>query len=394
MAEGELGRRRTRHARRSRAPSSSLAFEQIAAGRREAQGRLRQSTRSSSRSWSSRARHVEVQILGDTARQRLVHLFERDCSMQRRNQKVVERAPAPYLKRCQVRAEHLCKRRGAPGQGRSATSNAGTVEFLLRQRQTDALYFIEVNPRIQVEHTVTEEVTGVDLVKAQIRIAVGRFASASRKAASRLARSAICSCTAVALQCRITTEDPLNKFIPDYGRITAYRGATGFGIRLDGGTAYSGAVITPFYDSLLEKVTAWAPTVRGGRLPDGPGAARVPHPRRGDQSLVSGEAGDRPSHVPDRGEATTLHRQRRPSSSSCLLRRDRATRLLTFIADVIWSTATRRSRAGRRPGAPGGQAPPEISPATGRAAGRQPAAPRRAGARGLREAGCWSRSGC
>src|SRR4029079_7467676 len=133
---------------------------------------------------------------------------------------------------------------------------AGPVEVLL-DPHTGNFYFIEVNPRIQVEHTVTEEVTGVDIVKAQIRIAEGARIGNPE---SGVPRQEDIRLNGNALQCRITTEDPEQNFIPDYGRITAYRGAAGFGIRLDGGTAYSGAVITRFYDPLLEKITAWAPT--------------------------------------------------------------------------------------------------------------------------------------
>ncbi|RCS23646.1 pyruvate carboxylase [Phyllobacterium salinisoli] len=199
-----------------------------------------------------RARHVEVQILGDT-HGNAVHLFERDCSIQRRNQKVVERAPAPYLDDRQRKelADHALKIAHATDY-----IGAGTVEFLM-DADTGKFYFIEVNPRIQVEHTVTEEVTGIDIVKAQIRILEG---AAIGMPASGVPAQADIRLNGHALQCRITTEDPEQNFIPDYGRITAYRGATGFGIRLDGGTAYSGAVITRFYDPLLEKVTAWAPT--------------------------------------------------------------------------------------------------------------------------------------
>ncbi|KNG95126.1 pyruvate carboxylase [Pseudaestuariivita atlantica] len=199
----------------------------------------------------TRARHVEVQILGDT-HGNLYHLYERDCSVQRRNQKVVERAPAPYLSEAQ--REEICE------LGRKICAHvnyecAGTVEFLM-DMDTGKFYFIEVNPRVQVEHTVTEEVTGIDIVQAQIQIAEGKsLAEATGKASQYDIRL-----NGHALQTRITTEDPQNNFIPDYGRITAYRGATGMGIRLDGGTAYSGAVITRYYDSLLEKVTAWAPT--------------------------------------------------------------------------------------------------------------------------------------
>ncbi|MEL6952374.1 MAG: pyruvate carboxylase [Pseudomonadota bacterium] len=199
----------------------------------------------------TRARHVEVQILGDS-HGNIYHLYERDCSVQRRNQKIVERAPAPYLSEAQ--REEIC----ALGRKICAHVNyecAGTVEFLM-DMETGAFYFIEVNPRVQVEHTVTEEVTGIDIVRAQILIAEGK----SLTEATGVASQYDVKLDGHAVQCRITTEDPTNNFIPDYGRITAYRGATGMGIRLDGGTAYSGAVITRYYDSLLEKVTAWAPT--------------------------------------------------------------------------------------------------------------------------------------
>lgn len=199
-----------------------------------------------------RARHVEVQIIGDSFGN-IVHLFERDCSVQRRNQKVVERAPAPYLGGRQ--RDELCA--AALRLARAVGyENAGTVEFLM-DADTSEFYFIEVNPRVQVEHTVTEVVTGIDIVKAQIQIAGGAPIGAP---GSGVPRQDDIRLNGHAIQCRITTEDPNNNFIPDYGRITAYRGANGFGIRLDGGTAFSGALITRHYDSLLEKVTAWAPT--------------------------------------------------------------------------------------------------------------------------------------
>ncbi len=198
-----------------------------------------------------KARHVEVQILGDSHGD-IYHLFERDCSVQRRNQKVVERAPAPYL--TEEQRAHVCE------LGRKICAHvnyecAGTVEFLM-DMETEEFFFIEVNPRVQVEHTVTEEVTGIDIVQAQILIAEGKtIAEATGKASQ-----ADIQLQGHALQTRITTEDPLNNFIPDYGRITAFREATGMGIRLDGGTAYSGGVITRYYDSLLVKVTAKAQT--------------------------------------------------------------------------------------------------------------------------------------
>ncbi|MBI2802252.1 MAG: pyruvate carboxylase [Gammaproteobacteria bacterium] len=199
-----------------------------------------------------RARHVEVQIIGDL-HGNLVHLFDRDCTVQRRNQKVVERAPSMFLDEaardavCNAAVE-LCRAAGY--------TNAGTVEFL-QNADTGEVYFIEVNPRIQVEHTVTEEITGIDIVKAQIRIAEGAIIGtldSGVPAQTEIKRHGF------AMQCRITTEDPENNFIPDYGTITAYRSPAGFGIRLDAGTAYSGAQITRYYDSLLVKVTAWGTT--------------------------------------------------------------------------------------------------------------------------------------
>jgi len=199
-----------------------------------------------------RARHVEVQIIGDT-HGNLVHLFDRDCTVQRRNQKVVERAPSMFLDDAQRAAVcdsavRLCRTAGY--------YNAGTVEFL-QDADTGAVYFIEVNPRIQVEHTVTEEITGIDIVKAQIRIAEG---AAIGTLDSGVPRQEDIHRNGYAMQCRITTEDPENNFIPDYGTITAYRSPAGFGIRLDAGTAYSGAQITRYYDSMLVKVTAWGTT--------------------------------------------------------------------------------------------------------------------------------------
>ncbi len=198
-----------------------------------------------------KARHVEVQILGDS-QGNIYHLWERDCSVQRRNQKVVERAPAPYLSSAQ--REKICN------LGKKICQHvnyecAGTVEFLM-DMETGEFFFIEVNPRVQVEHTVTEEVTGIDIVRAQILIAEGK----SLVEATGCASQYDVKLDGHALQCRVTTEDPQNNFIPDYGRIQMYRSATGPGIRLDGGTAYTGAVITRFYDSLLTKVTARAPT--------------------------------------------------------------------------------------------------------------------------------------
>lgn len=194
------------------------------------------------------AMHIEVQILADH-HGNVVHLYERDCSLQRRHQKVIERAPAIYLPK-KVR-EEMC--RAAIKLARKAgLDNAATVEFLYNKTDK-SFYFIEVNPRIQVEHTVTEEITGIDIVKAQIRIAEGEKIGKSGSIVP--AQSAI-RVSGTAIQCRVTAEDPNNNFIPDYGNIIAYRSPSGPGIRLDGGTAYNGAWISRAYDSLLVKVTA------------------------------------------------------------------------------------------------------------------------------------------
>ncbi len=269
------------------------------------------------------ARHVEVQILGDQHGQ-IYHLWERDCSVQRRNQKVVERAPAPYL--TQEQREELC------ALGRKICAHvgyecAGTVEFLM-DMDTDEFFFIEVNPRVQVEHTVTEEVTGIDIVRAQILIAEGAtIEQATGKAAQEDIRL-----NGHALQCRITTEDPQNNFIPDYGRITAYRGATGMGIRLDGGTAYSGAVITRYYDSLLEKVTAWAPTpeMAIARMDRALREFRI----RGVSTNIAFVENLLKHPVFLNNTYTTKFIDNTPELFKFRKRRDRATKILTYIADI------------------------------------------------------------
>lgn len=196
----------------------------------------------------SRARHIEVQLLGDQ-HGNLLHLYERDCSVQRRHQKVVEIAPAPNLD-ADVR-QGLCDAAVKIGQS-VGYSNAGTVEFLV-DADTNQFFFIEVNPRIQVEHTVTEEVTGVDVVKSQILIAGGTPLDDPE---IDLPNQDAIATSGFAMQCRVTTEDPANGFTPDYGRITHYRSGSGMGVRLDAGSAYSGAAVYPFYDSMLVKVTA------------------------------------------------------------------------------------------------------------------------------------------
>ncbi|MCA0274093.1 MAG: pyruvate carboxylase [Proteobacteria bacterium] len=270
-----------------------------------------------------RARHVEVQILGDKAGT-IYHLYERDCTVQRRNQKVVERAPAPYLTDAQ-RAE-VCEL-GKRICAHVGYECAGTVEFLM-DIDTGAFYFIEVNPRVQVEHTVTEEVTGIDIVQAQIKIAEGKTLAE----ATGVARQEEVELRGHALQCRVTTEDPQNNFIPDYGRITAYRSATGNGIRLDGGTAYSGAVITRYYDSLLVKVTAWAQT---------PDQAIARMKRALSEFRIRGVSTNiafvenllrHPAFL--NNTVTTKFIDTTPALFDFKKRRDRATKILTYIADI------------------------------------------------------------
>ncbi|MBB3353923.1 pyruvate carboxylase [Rhizobium sp. BK049] len=271
-----------------------------------------------------RARHVESQILGDT-HGNVVHLFERDCSVQRRNQKVVERAPAPYLSEAQRQELAAYSLKIA-----EATNyiGAGTVEYLM-DADTGKFYFIEVNPRIQVEHTVTEVVTGIDIVKAQIHILDGYAIGTPQSGVPKQEEIRL---NGHALQCRVTTEDPEHNFIPDYGRITAYRSASGFGIRLDGGTSYSGAIITRYYDPLLVKVTAWAPNpleaisrmdralrefrIRGVATNLTFLEAIIGHPKFRDNSY------------------TTRFIDTTPELFQQVKRQDRATKLLTYLADV------------------------------------------------------------
>tara|TARA_R110002124_G_scaffold106467_21_gene258428 strand:- start:32108 stop:35551 length:3444 start_codon:yes stop_codon:yes gene_type:complete len=295
-----------------------------------------------------RARHVEVQLLGDS-QGNLYHLFERDCTVQRRNQKVVERAPAPYLTETQ-RAE-VCELALKIGRAVGYQA-AGTVEFLM-DMDTDAFYFIEVNPRVQVEHTVTEEVTGIDIVKAQIRVCEG----ATLAEATGTPSQADVTLSGHALQCRITTEDPLNNFIPDYGRLTAYRSATGMGIRLDGGTAYAGGVITRYYDSLLVKVTAWAPTPTEA-------IARMDRALR--EFRIRGVSTNiafvenllkHPTFLAD--EATTKFIDTTPELFRFRKRRDRGTKVLTYLADITVNGHPETSGRARPAAEPRAPVPPK-----------------------------------
>lgn len=192
-------------------------------------------------------KHIEVQILGDT-QGNLIHLYERDCSIQRRHQKVVEIAPSNSLN-SELR-DKICK---AAVQLMTNVSyiNAGTVEFLVTE---DEFFFIEVNPRIQVEHTITEMITGVDIVHAQIKIADGTALNSEEMGIPSQENMPLFG---FAIQSRVTTEDPLNNFMPDTGKLMVYRSGGGFGVRLDAGNGFQGAVISPYYDSLLVKVSTW-----------------------------------------------------------------------------------------------------------------------------------------
>lgn len=273
-------------------------------------------------------RHIEVQLLGDK-HGNLVHLFERDCSVQRRHQKVVEIAPAPFLD-SKIR-DAICE--SAIKIGRAVGyQNAGTVEFLFDTEQ-DKFYFIEVNPRIQVEHTVTEEVTGIDIVKSQILVAQGTPLADPE---INLGSQAEIKTNGFAIQCRVTTEDPSNNFMPDYGRISHYRSAGGAGVRLDGGSAFSGAVINPFYDSLLVKVS-----VRGRRFGDA--AARMQ--RVLEEFRIRGVKTNIPFLIKVmthpkfiNGGFTTRFIDETPELFQFAPRKDRATKVLTFLADTILNT--------------------------------------------------------
>ena len=272
-----------------------------------------------------KARHIEVQILGDKYNN-MVHLFERDCSLQRRHQKVVEIAPAQNLGKS-IR-QSICD--AAVKIGKSVNyDNAGTVEFLL-DTETEKYYFIEVNPRIQVEHTVTETITGFDLVKRQILISEG-FPLNSPEI--RIPNQEAIHINSIAFQCRITTEDPSNGFVPDYGRIQHYRSAGGMGIRLDAGTAFSGALVTPYYDSMLVKVTAF-------------GTCFEETAHRMDRALDEFRIRGVKTNIPFlinlinhkdflEGKCTTRFIDENPNLFHFSRRRDRATLIMRFMGDIL-----------------------------------------------------------
>jgi pyruvate carboxylase len=272
-----------------------------------------------------RAKHIEVQILGDH-HGNILHLYERDCSVQRRHQKVVEVAPAVALAR-EIR-DALCD--AAVRIAREANYfNAGTVEFLVDLDRRE-WFFIEVNPRVQVEHTVTEVVTGIDIVRSQILVAQGHTLHGP---VMHLPKQAEIPLYGQALQCRVTTEDPANAFVPDYGKIHTYRSPAGFGIRLDGASAYGGATIAPYYDSLLVKVTAWGVDFREAC-------------QRMDRALREFRIRGVMTNIPflenvvnnptfQAGGATTRFLDDSPELFRFVPRKDRATKLLSYIGETI-----------------------------------------------------------
>jgi pyruvate carboxylase len=272
-----------------------------------------------------KAKHIEVQVLGDQ-HGNLVHLWERDCSVQRRHQKVVEIAPSINLgadlraRICDA-AVRLCASVGY--------RNAGTVEFLVDIERQE-FFFIEVNPRIQVEHTVTEMVTGIDLVRSQILVAAGHTL---HEPPVHIPQQDRIECRGVALQCRVTTEDPDRHFIPDYGRITTYRSAGGFAVRLDGGSGFSGSVITPYFDSLLVKVTTWGTTLEEAaqRADRALREFRI----RGVKTNIAFILNliDHPTFKS--GAATTTFVDDTPALFTFRAPQDRATKTLAYLGDVI-----------------------------------------------------------
>jgi pyruvate carboxylase len=273
----------------------------------------------------ARAKHIEVQILGD-GHGTLVHLWERDCSVQRRHQKVVEVAPSidlPDALRIRIceSAATLCRSVGY--------RSAGTVEFLLDLDRNE-FFFIEVNPRIQVEHTVTEVITGIDLVRSQILIADGHRL---HDPPLNIPTQDKVEHRGVAMQCRVTTEDPEHNFTPDYGRITTYRSAGGFAVRLDGGNGFGGAVITPYFDSLLVKVTTWGASLEeaGQRADRALREFRI----RGVKTNISFLLNLIEHPTFKSGKATTTFIDATPELFRFRQNRDRATKTLSYLGDVI-----------------------------------------------------------
>ncbi len=272
-----------------------------------------------------KAKHIEVQIVADK-HGNVLHLHERDCSVQRRHQKVIEQAPSYGIK--QEIIDSLCEAAVKLAHAVKYT-HAGTVEFLV-DHETGEWFFIEMNPRIQVEHTVTEEITGIDIVRSQILIAQGYQIHQEPLALppqDKIEKSGY------AIQCRITTEDPENGFTPDFGKILTYRSAGGFGIRLDGALGATNAVITPYYDSMLVKMTVYARTYQQAldRMDRGLREFRIRGVKTNIPFLMN------VVHHPDfmAGQATTRFIDNNPDLLKFVARKDRASKLLSYLADTI-----------------------------------------------------------
>lgn len=269
-------------------------------------------------------KHIEIQVLADQ-HGNLVHLFDRDCSVQRRHQKVIEYAPAFTL------SEETRQKMFADAVKLSKHvnyKNAGTLEFLVDEEEN--YYFIEMNPRIQVEHTVTEEITGIDIVQSQILIAQGYTLDSPEIG---IANQEAIQSRGYSIQCRVTSEDPANNFFPDTGKLNVYRSASGFGIRLDGGNGFTGSEITPFYDSLVVKVIARALTFEGAV-------------KKAQRSLVEMRVRGVKTNIPfltnvlkndifREGRATTTFIESNPSLLELKIGQDRATKLMGFIGNII-----------------------------------------------------------
>ena len=269
-------------------------------------------------------KHIEVQLLGDQ-HGNIVHLYERDCSVQRRFQKVVEVAPSFGLK-LETKQKLYAY---ALQLGRAVNySNAGTVEFLVDKEEN--IYFIEVNPRIQVEHTITEEITGIDIVRTQILIAMGYHLSDN---GIYINHQDDVPLNGYAIQCRITTEDPANGFKPDFGTIIAYRNAAGFGIRLDEGSSYAGVKISPYFDSMIVKVSARGRTLKGAsqRLTRALLEFRI----RGVKTNIGFLLNVISHPIFQRGEARVSFIETHPELFNFRKPQDRSTRALNYLADVI-----------------------------------------------------------
>jgi pyruvate carboxylase len=267
-------------------------------------------------------KHIEVQIMGDNWGN-LIHLYERDCSVQRRFQKVVEVAPSVLSDATRQKLYNY-----ALSITRHVNyNNVGTVEFLVDQQEN--IYFIEVNPRIQVEHTITEEITGIDIVRSQILIARNIPLDDPRLL---VGRQEDIHCNGFAIQCRITTEDPENNFQPDYGTLIAYRNAAGFGIRLDEGSSYPGMTISPFFDSMLVKVSAKGRTLKGAaqRLNRALREFRI----RGVKTNIGFLENVVQHPTFQAGEATVGFIKNHPGLMKVPLRQDRGTKMLRFVANT------------------------------------------------------------